>query len=120
MEEIPDYLTIPSPELTPTAEPAPVAPVAPVPTVAVITFYGSDIQVIGGTYDAAFASEDRGRVVGPYTVEIPLNTGFYWGAVSWNGANDAGCTVTVGDRVVIDNTGPGQMSANCSDMKGVN
>lgn len=107
----------------PVAEPTPTpeaVPVAPAVTEAVITFYGSDIQVIGGTYDDTFASEDRGRVAAPYEVRVPLGVGFYWGAVSWNGANDAGCKVTVGDRVVIDNTGPNQMSANCVDYDGVN
>jgi hypothetical protein len=51
---------------------------------------------------------------------VPLDTGFSWGAVSWNGANNAGRKVTIGDRVIIDNTGPNQMSATCQDYAGVN
>ena len=51
--------------------------------------------------------------------KVTLGVGFNWGAVSWNGANDAGCRVTVGDRVVIDNTAPNQSSAVCSDYRGV-
>ncbi|WP_159599179.1 hypothetical protein [Agromyces humi] len=102
-------------EVTLEETPAP----APAPAVAVITFYGSDIQILGSTYDDTPAVVDLGRVAGPYTIEVPTGIGFYYGAVSWNGANDAGCKVTVGDRVVIDNTGPNQVSANCIDYKGV-
>lgn len=111
----------PTPTSTPTA-PSPLPPTVaptPLPTEAVITFYGSDIQVIGSTYDDTPASEDRGRVVGPYAVSVPLGVGFYWGAVAWNGVADAGCKVTVGDRVVLDNTGPNQTSAMCIDYEGV-
>lgn len=101
------------------AAPTSAPPASALATEAVITFYGSDIQVLGSTYDDTPATEDRGRVVGPYSITVPVGVGFYWGAVSWNGAADVGCKVTLGDRVVIDNTGPNQTSATCLDYEGV-
>ena len=100
-----------------TAIPGPV-PAAAVE--AVITFTGSgEIQVVGGTYDDTFAMVDTGKITGPYEVRVALETGFSWSVVSWSGANDVTCRVTIGDRVVIDNSGPNQMSATCQEYSGV-
>lgn len=104
----------PAPVATPTTEPAEPAEQVDI----VITFYGSDIQVLGSTYDDTPATEDRGRVPDGYQVVIPPDTGFHWGAVSWNGEADAGCTVTQGDTVLLDNSGPDQTSASCVDYVG--
>ncbi|WP_315107028.1 hypothetical protein [uncultured Microbacterium sp.] len=103
----------PLPVQTPTPE-AEASPAAEI----VITFYGSDIQVIGSTYDDTPAVEDLGRVADGHQVVIPPGAGFSWGAVSWNGAKDAGCRVTQGDVVLLDNTGPNQMSAQCESLDG--
>lgn len=114
---------------TPTAEATPVSsPIPPAPSYAsshpmppadiVVTMYGSDIQVVGATYDDSAAVQDLGRVADGYQIVVPPGTGFSWGAVSWNGQKDAGCRVTQGDVVLIDNTAPNQLSAQCQDFDG--
>lgn len=90
----------------------------PAPAEIVITFYGSDIQVLGSTYDDTPAVEDLGSVPDGHQVVIPPGVGFMWGVVSLNGANDAGCRVTQGDVVLLENTAPNQMSAQCQDFDG--
>lgn len=90
----------------------------PAPAEIVITFYGSDIQVIGSTYDDTPTVEDLGRVADGYQIVIPPGVGFSWGAVSWNGANDAGCRVTQGDVVLLENAAPNQLSAQCQSYDG--
>ena len=62
---------------------------------------------------------DTWKITGPYEVRVPLDTGFSWSVVSWSGANDVTCKVAIGDRVVIDNSGPNQMSATCQEFSGV-
>lgn len=117
----PDAQEPPVEESTPSFTPIEAETPEPAPTPAediVITFYGSDIQVLGSTYDDTPAVEDFGRVADGYQVVVPAGAGFSWGAVSWNGANDAGCQVTQGDVVLLDNTGPGQMSAQCESQDG--
>ena len=62
---------------------------------------------------------DTWKITGPYEVRVPLDTGFSWSVVSWSGSNDVTCKVAIGDRVVIDNSGPNQMSATCQEFSGV-
>lgn len=102
----------------PVAEPAPVpspTEAGPNPLDLTVTLYGTD-AIFSWTTGGLNMHQTTGQT-GPFSYTIPFDpTGYLDQVVNANvvsQSGDAGCKVTRGDFVMIDNTDPGQTFVSC-------
>lgn len=102
----------PTPKPTSTTSVTPSPDITYKPESVTVTLYGTDASFTWQDQDGIHQQEGQD---GPFRFELSRYETVYVNVAVFTTNADAGCRVTFGDQVLLDNTLPNQTAATCSE-----